>query len=55
MKFRATIALGGKTATGIRVPPNVVEASVRASGLWSESAKHPGTSTRTRDSYYAHS
>jgi len=26
MKFRATIELGGKTATGIRVPPKVVEA-----------------------------
>jgi hypothetical protein len=25
MRFRATIELGGKTATGIRVPPEVVE------------------------------
>jgi len=25
MRFRATILLGGKTATGIRVPPEVVE------------------------------
>lgn len=24
MRFRATILLGGKTATGIRVPPEVV-------------------------------
>ena len=24
MKFRATVLLNGKTATGIRVPPNVV-------------------------------
>ena len=26
MKFRTTIELGGKTATGMRVPPEVVEA-----------------------------
>jgi hypothetical protein len=25
MKFRATLPLNGKTATGIRVPPEVVE------------------------------
>jgi hypothetical protein len=33
VRFRATIQQSGKTATGIQVPEQVIQASGRASGL----------------------
>ena len=46
MDFRATVMLGGKTATGIQVPADVVEALARASARRS-SSRSAGYTYRT--------
>ena len=49
MRFRTTVELGGKTATGLRVPAEVVEALGAGSGppSGSTSARTP-TAARSR-------
>ncbi|MDQ2788531.1 MAG: hypothetical protein DLM60_14980 [Pseudonocardiales bacterium] len=47
MRFRTTVGLGGKTATGLPVPDDVIGAlgSGKRPAVWIEDAKKPDTSS----------